>query len=114
MADQAREVAFTRSFFRNLEQIEKHIRRRSIIRQMIERYGNNVAEAWRHLKPNEPTSGFMQLYENGLLHLSIEALMLERQWQDVFTRDNRKEALDALASLDAEWRERVDGDYFLK
>lgn len=114
MADHAREVAFTRAFFQNLEQIEKKIRRRTAIRQMIERYDNNVVAAWQHLKPDEPTSGFMQLGENNLLHLSIEALMLEREWRDVFDREDRAEALWALTLFDITWNARVDDDLLLR
>jgi len=84
------------------------------MRQMIERHGNNVVDAWRHLRPNEPTYGFTMLYEAGLLHLSIEALMLQKEWRDVFTREKRAQALNALAELEPQWRTRVDDDYTLK
>lgn len=114
MADQHREASFSRAFFKNLEKIEAEIGRRSRIRQMIERYDNNVVEAWKHLT-TEITYGMYELSTHGLLHLSIEALMLEAEWRDVFTRENRKEALNALVTLDqrSDWQSRVNDDYVL-
>jgi hypothetical protein len=88
MSDVTKEAKFTREFFVSLRTIEASIGSRSRMRQMIERYGGNVVEAWKHLK-SDITYGFYELAENGLLEYSIEYQMLRPEWRDIRTGSTR-------------------------
>lgn len=115
LADLPTEIRFTQTFFQSLKTIEAAIGRRTRMRQIIERYDNNVVAAWKHLK-SEVTFGFFELGRNQLLSYSIEYQMLKPEWRDVFEPAHRKEAVEALAEIDpkGDWLSRVDDDYVLE
>lgn len=52
--------------------------------QMVTELGGRAA-AQRLLEPGEPSDGFAILWERGGLHLSLEAVVLEPQWRELFT-----------------------------
>src|SRR5205085_101107 len=43
-------------------------------------------------KPDDPSSGFMKLWESGRLDLSVEALILKPEFAPLFTDEERKKA----------------------
>lgn len=63
--------------------------------QMVSESGGLAAA--RQLLHGAPSDGFTALWERGRLDLTVEALILDSEFSDLFTDDERKIARDRLA-----------------
>jgi hypothetical protein len=72
----------------------------NILLQMIAEHG--MIEAVKRLMVNrsEPPKGFLRLMELGRLDLSMETIILEQEFQDLFTEEERNEASRRLKGAD--------------
>ena len=61
-----------------------------------------VKTAKRILSSNRLSDGFQQLHAKGSLHLSLEALVVDKQYTALFTDEEANEALER----------RLEGGYF--
>ena len=59
--------------------------------RMVHEFGG-VRAAKQLLSKDDPQSGLARLWELGLLDNSMEALVLQERWQDLFSEDERQEA----------------------
>ncbi len=66
--------------------------------QMIDTDGG-VGAAKRLLKANHLSAGFSRLWELGRLDLTVEALVLDRNWADLFSADEKEVARRRLSQF---------------
>ena len=66
---------------------------------MISEHGG-LGAAKRLLASPEAQSGLDELWDRGLLHISMEALILNEHWQNFFTDDELEEARRRLTDRD--------------
>ena len=69
----------------------KHGYHPSYFLRMVHELGR-VRAAKQLLSKDDPQSGLARLWELGLLDNSMEALVLQGQWQDLFSEDDLQEA----------------------
>lgn len=66
--------------------------------QMLEEYGGKET-AKRLLAKSEPQTGLFELYNKGLLHESMEAVVLKEKYRSLFTESELSEAHQRLNDL---------------
>jgi hypothetical protein len=66
--------------------------------QMLEEHGG-VETAKRLLAKSEPQTGLFELWNLGLLHESMEAVVLREKFRELFTADELAEAYRRLEEL---------------
>jgi hypothetical protein len=89
LSDHALDVKLTKAMVKNLVKIARSIPPRTRFTQMLSTYGS--VETWKRVRQGE-TSGFTDLYEHRLLHLSFEALIVENpQYHRLFTVEDLSE-----------------------
>ena len=69
----------------------KHGYRPSYFLRMVHELGG-VRAAKQLLSTNDPQSGLAKLWELGLLDNSMEALVLQERWNELFSDDERQAA----------------------
>ena len=71
---------------------------------MVNEHGG-LATAQALLHAETVSDGYTALWERGRLDLTVEAVILEPRWRDLFTDDERSKALDRLRSYgyDGAW-----------
>ena len=67
--------------------------------QMLKQYGG-VETAKRLLAKKEPQTGLFELWELNLLHISMEAVVLQEHFRILFTEEEIAEAYRRLEELD--------------
>lgn len=68
------------------------------LQMLSERHGLETAKSL--LRTSQPSEGLSILWEHGRLDLSVEALVCEPSWRELFTRDEIAEAARRLRRLD--------------
>jgi hypothetical protein len=64
--------------------------------QMIDRSSGHEA-AMQLIHSKKPSDGYADLHSKGRLDLTVEALVLQRKWDSIFTADDRAKARARLA-----------------
>ena len=72
------------------------------LRMVVEQGGLSAAK--RLLGDSNPSSGFVRLWEEGRLDLSVEALVLLEPWSSLFTEAELTEARHRLDDLGYDFR----------
>jgi len=90
---------FTRALEGTVETAKAHHYNPSYFMQMLAEHGG-VETAKRLLAANEPQTGLFELYHLGLLHESMEAVVLQEKFRSLFTEDELSEAHQRLDELD--------------
>lgn len=67
-------------------------------KRMVDEHGG-LAAAKRLLATRDIQTGLMKLWEMGCVHLSMEALVIQKQFEPLFTEDEIAEARRRLAEL---------------
>jgi len=74
---------------------EKHNYNPTILIDMINKYGG-IEAVQRLINSSEPTYGYTKLWELKALDLSLEAIILEKEWFELFTEGDRIKARNRL------------------
>jgi len=93
------ESEFTKALERTIEAAKSHKYFPTYFMQMLAEHGG-VETAKRLLATKEPQSGLFELYHIGLLHESMEAVVLQEKFKALFTEDELAEAHKRLEELD--------------
>jgi hypothetical protein len=70
--------------------------------QMLNEYGG-INTAKKLLASDDLQYGFVELWQCGCLHLTVEALVLEPEFKDLFTYIERKRARSRIIAHDPEF-----------
>lgn len=101
-------------FHRGMENIyyaaAEHGYRATYFLQMVRERGG-VAAARRLLSTPEAQSGLTKLWELGRLDISMEALVAQERWEQLFSNDERRVALERLKAYDYDLSSSIDTAY---
>ncbi len=91
------EKEFHGAMLATYDEAAKHGYRPRVFLEMVEKFGG-VGAARRLLRGTQQT-GLMRLHKLGLLHISMEALVLQDRFRSLFSEQERAEAKRRLNAL---------------